>query len=365
MAALAAVLVCAPARSVQVDLGLVDQVFTVAMGLVGAGPAVPAPAAAGAGPAAPEVARGAEPSELDDDLTPATARVEAGWQLIKALTLAAANAAAVQPHVDMVLSAMRSLFASKKVRVLCALHTAFLWPGRASAPLTPPPPGCPDRALQDAPAKSDAELRHQTRTREAALSCLQTMLTADGDLIVGNAERAKKAASYCTVAIAALGTLPASVTKLAPEFGLRRVRDGATVEGAVAGAVEGAVAGAVEGGGEGAVEGAGVDEGTGRIGRGTTCAYAVIPRVPHRPRSCSYLRATLVSSSRFLECVCLLGAVAVGRVRGECGRRGARGGGGAREPDGDARRGRRGHHLGDAGPLQPPRRIRGGLDARH
>ena len=76
---------------------------------------------------------------------------------------------------------------------------------------------------QDAPAaRSDGDLKQQQRTREAALTCLQTLLSVDAEMIVGHAERLKRATAYCTVAVAAFGTLPSSVYKVAPEFGLRR-----------------------------------------------------------------------------------------------------------------------------------------------
>ena len=60
--------------------------------------------------------------------------------------------------------------------------------------------------------------------REAALLCLHTLLTVDPDLVANNADRAKRATFYCNVAIAAFGTLPASVYKVVPEAGLRQVR---------------------------------------------------------------------------------------------------------------------------------------------
>ena len=80
-------------------------------------------------------------------------------------------------------------------------------------------------AVQDPNAiKSDADARQQLRVREAALLCLHTLLTVDPDLVANNADRAKRATFYCNVAIAAFGTLPASVYKVIPEAGLRQVR---------------------------------------------------------------------------------------------------------------------------------------------
>jgi hypothetical protein len=99
-------------------LGLVDQVFSVAMALVtSAGAPTAAGPSGGAAPGAPggaAAAAAADVSELDDDLTPGTARAEAGWGLLKALALAAAHAAAVQPHIDNILTTMRALFVTPK-----------------------------------------------------------------------------------------------------------------------------------------------------------------------------------------------------------------------------------------------------------
>ena len=111
-AALAAALVCAPARSVQVDLGLVDQVYSVAITFAN-GPTGAAVGAAADAPAAGRAPSG-DASDLEDDLTPATARLEVGWTLLRALALAAAGAAAVRPHIDAILGAMKPMFTVPK-----------------------------------------------------------------------------------------------------------------------------------------------------------------------------------------------------------------------------------------------------------
>ena len=118
-AALAAALVCTPQRSIQVDLSVATRVLSVAMSFVTSPP--PAAGAAGAGGStaagATADAAAAVGGDLDDDLTPAVARLEVGWGLLRAVALAAADAAVVRPHVDAILAAMKPFFVSaKKVR---------------------------------------------------------------------------------------------------------------------------------------------------------------------------------------------------------------------------------------------------------